>query len=145
MNRRGVTLLETLVAMTVFMVLLTVALRLFFLTDRVLHRERTMATIERTVTTTSIQSQVRQDIWKATDCSIGPGDVVAEFTFPDGSAARYAPSMGETMRRGPDGDETFDGTLRFTRLEGGIVFVSGENGGPWDFTARMRNYRGDDR
>ncbi|MFO7945532.1 MAG: prepilin-type N-terminal cleavage/methylation domain-containing protein [Armatimonadota bacterium] len=145
MNRRGMTLMETLVAISIFTVLLTIALRLFFLTDRVLHRERTMAAMERTLSTTDIQSQLRQDIWKAADCSIGPGEAVARFTFADGAVVRYVPSMGKTLRRDTGGDTTLEGSVRFTRLKDGIIFVSGDTGEPWDFTARMRNYRGDEQ
>lgn len=145
MNRRGVTLIETIVAMTVFAALLTIALRLFFLTDRVLYRERTMEALQRIASTADIQSQLRRDIWKASDIEIGPADAVAEFIHPEGKTVEYLPSKGKTIRRGPDGDTILECSVQFARIKGGIVLVSGDTGEPWDFTARMRNWRGDER
>ena len=145
MNRRGVTLIETIVAMTVFAVLLTIALRLFFLTDRVLYRDRTVAALERIASTAAIQSQLRQDIWDASGIEIGRADVVAEITHPDGAVVEYLPSRGKTVRRGPGGETMLEGSVQFTQLKGGTILVSGDTGELWDFTARMRNWQGDEQ
>ncbi len=137
MNRRGITLLETLIAIAVFTVLISLVLRMFFLGDRAMMRSE--AGLKATLGRVALQSQLRNDIWMATQFQSAADDM-ATFIMPDGTVAIYAPAAGGKVSRTCSGEETlYKGTLVFSEGKHGLIAVLGQDTAEWGFAARMRN------
>ncbi len=136
MNRRGLTLMELLVATAVLSVTITLALRTLVLTDRVTVRGQ--ARLQTTLDRVALQSQLRRDIWAASGfTSMGAG--AATFTMPDGPPVTYSVSAGKTSRTCKGVETLYTGTVTFEQGRNALIDVSGRDAAQWHFSARMRN------
>ena len=136
MNRRGLTLMELLVAIAVLSVTITLALRTLVLTDRVTMRGQ--ARLQTTLARVALQSQLRRDIWAAKGfASTGPGS--ATFAMAEGPPVTYSVSAGKTSRTCAGIETLYSGTVAFTRGRNALIHVNGRDAARWSFSARMRN------
>ena len=136
MSRRGLTLMELLVATAVLSVTITLALRTLVLTDRVTTRGQ--ARLQTTLDRVALQSQVRRDIWAASGfTSMGAG--AATFTMPDAPPVTYSVSAGKTSRTCKGVEMLYTGTVTFEQGRNALIDVSGRDAARWSFSARMRN------
>ncbi len=143
MNRRGITLIEVLVAVTVFTLLLSLALRAFLLSDRMVLRSQ--AKLKHTLGRVALQAQLRSDIWGAARFHSGPAEDVAEFIMPDGSRAIYSAADGRTSRTHHGEETLYQGTVIFSAGKNGLIAVLGHDTAEWGFAAKMRNRAGEGR
>ena len=136
MNRRGLTLMELLVATAVLSVTITLALRTLVLTDRVTIRGQ--ARLQTTLDRVALQSQLRRDIWAAERfASAGAG--AATFTMPDAPPVTYSVAAGKTSRTCKGVETLYSGTVAFTQGRNALIHVYSRDAAQWSFSARMRN------
>lgn len=136
MSRRGLTLMELLVAVAVLSVTITLALRTLVLTDRVTMRGQ--ARLQTTLDRVALQSQLRRDIWAAERfTTTGPGS--ATFAMAEGPSVTYSVSAGKTSRTCAGIETLYRGTVAFTRGQNALIHVGGRDAAQWHFSARMRN------
>ena len=141
MKRRGFTLIELMVALAVFTVIMSLALRALFLTDRMALRSQ--ARLQHTLGRVNLQSQLRNDIWAAKGFSKQLDDGSAEFTLADGSTVVYRRTPGGETVRVCGGEETrYGGTVVFSEETVRLIEVRGHDPDAWEFSAKMRNPAG---
>jgi len=141
MNRRGITLIELMVAVAVFTLLLSLALRAFLLSDRMILRSE--AKLKQTLGRVALQAQLRSDIWGAAQFRSGPADDVAEFIMPDETRAIYSAAAGKTSRTHQGHETLYQGTVIFSQGRDGLIAVLGYDTAEWGFAAKMRNRAGE--
>lgn len=140
MKRRGFTLMELMVALAVFTVIMSLALRALFLTDRMALRSQ--ARLQHTLGRVNLQAQLRNDIWAARSFVQGP-DGSVEFGLADGSTVVYRRTPGGATVRVCGGEETlYRGTVAFSEETVRLIEVRGHDPDTWEFSAKMRNAAG---
>ena len=140
MKRRGFTLIELMVALAVFTVIMSLALRGLFLTDRMALRSQ--GRLQHTLERVNLQAQLRNDIWAAQDFE-QRADGSATFTLTDGSTVVYRRTPGGETMRVCGGEETlYRGTVSFSEETVRLIEVRGHDPDIWEFAAKMRNSAG---
>lgn len=137
MKRRGLTLVEVVVAATVFALLVSLLLRAFLLSDRMVMRGQ--AHLQHTLSRVALQEQLRNDIWAATAFHSDASGQTATFTLPDSTRAVYTSSGGNTVRTCRGEQQAYQGTIVLSEAAGGLIAVLGYDPNEWGFAARMRN------
>ncbi len=141
-HRTGVTLIELVVAMTVFATIASLALSLLVQTDKIALRGKNR--LGQTLDQVALQEKLRNDIWTATDLHIEPDGTTARFTMPNGDSVTYSVSAGTTSRMANNALMTFPGSLEFALADRGLVAVVCTSPREWGFAARMRNQNSGD-
>ena len=104
--RRGWTLVEVCVTIALTALLLTIALRMIFLTDRAISRETAAAgTVGQAV---RLAARLGEDARLACALMVQGPDRVA-LTMPDRSRVEYRRAGADTLRRAGDGQTAFIG------------------------------------
>jgi prepilin-type N-terminal cleavage/methylation domain-containing protein len=140
MKRRGFTLMELMVALAVFSVIMSLALRALFLTDRMALRSQ--ARLQQTLGRVNLQAQLRNDIWAAQGFE-QRADGSTEFRLADGSTVVYRGTpRGETVRVCGGEETRYGGTVSFSEQTVRLIEVRGRDPDTWEFSAKMRNAAG---